>query len=249
MKQSRFRATCLILMACIAVLSAFGDEQIVVLETRILETFHNDGESQYAWQVRASKFATQTDEDSFPKLAYVDAWPEAVFGHSPEKEVKSLGIWGNFDRRGHNWIDIYPAEAGADAATVIPIPGRIQSLDMWVWGSNLRYSIEAYFRDYRGTIHVINLGSINHTGWRNVRATIPSSIPQTKTVLPRFAPLEFLKFRIWTDPTERVNDFYIFFNQFKIVTDIFETPYDGTKLEDTNWVQGFFPTQNNNGGE
>jgi hypothetical protein len=234
-------------MACIAVLSAFGDDHTVVLETRILETFDNNEESPYDWRLDASKFATKTDEESWPKVTYVPAWPVAIFGTNPENEVKSLGIWGKFDRRGFNWIDVYPVEAGADEgapATVIPIPGRIQYLDMWVWGSNLRYTLEAYFRDFRGVIHVINLGSINHNGWKNLRAAVPSSVPQSKMVLPKLAALEFVKFRIWTDPSEQVDNFYVYFDHFKILTDIFETPYDGDVLERGDRVQEFW-----NGGE
>jgi hypothetical protein len=249
-------------MACIAVLSAFGDERTVVLETKILESFDNfhDDEadarySKYDWKVEGSKFATKTKDadgnvtDSWPKVTYVPAWPVMIFGASPDPEVKSLGVWGKFDRQGYNWIDIYPVEAGADEdapATVIPIPGRIQYLDIWVWGSNLRYSLEAYFRDFRGVMHVINFGSINHTGWKNLRAAIPVSIPQSKTVLPRLAALSFVKFRIWTEPTEQVGDFQVYLDHFKILHDVFETPYDGDLLQDPAKVQEFW---NVGGGE
>jgi hypothetical protein len=251
-------------MACIAVFSAFGDEHTVVLDTKILETFddfHDDESDQryskYDWRLEASKFATKAKDedgnvsDTWPKATYVPAWPVAIFGNNPPDngygEVKSLGIWGKFDRRGYNWIDVFPVETGGDEdapAAVIPIPGRIQYLDIWVWGSNLRYTMEAYFRDYRGVIHVISLGSINHNGWKNLRAPVPISVPQSKTVLPRLAPLEFVKFRIWTEPTERVDNFYIYLDHFKILTDVFESPYDGDVLERPDRVQEFW-----NGGE
>ncbi|MDR2536109.1 MAG: flagellar filament outer layer protein FlaA [Treponema sp.] len=264
MKQSSFRAICLILMACIAVLAAFGDDHTVVLETKVLETFdnfHDDDQdpkySKYDWRLDASKFATkpkdalaeEVGEAPFPRLMYVPAYPVAIFGNDASKNEgrQSLGIWGKFDRRGYNWIDIYPVEAGADEnapPAVIPIPGRIQYLDMWVWGSNLRYTLEAYFRDHLGVMHVINLGSINHTGWKNLRAQVPSSVPQAKTVLPRLAALEFVKFRVWTDPTERVDNFYIYFDQFNILMDTFETPYDGDILANPGQVQELW-----NGGE
>jgi len=278
MKQGSFRAICLILMACIAVVSAFGDTQTPVFESKVLETFsdvngvnngvNDDGDRHesphYQWQLVASKFATKIREDPrdpesevtdrYPKSTYVPAYPTAYFRNQEERT--SLGIWGKFSRRGYNWIDLYPVtEGGDDAEAVlietvpsntipIPIPGRLQAIDMWVWGANFRYDLEAYFRDYRGMIHVIKMGSINHAGWRNLRATIPASIPQTKVNLPNLAELEFVKFRIWTQPTERVDDFYIYFNQFKILTDMQETPFDGDILANPTQIQKFW-----NGGE
>jgi len=279
MKQGSFRAICLIFMACIAVLSAFGDTQTPVFESKVLETFsdvdgvnngvNDDGNRHesphYEWRLVASKFATKIMEDpqdpesevkeKFPKLTYAPAYPTAYFRNQEEKPT-SLGIWGRFDRRGYNWIDMYPVtadeedteevpnEAVPSNAVPIPIPGRLQAIDMWVWGSNFKYDLEAYFRDYRGMIHVVKMGSINHTGWKNLRATIPASIPQTKVNLPNLAELEFVKFRLWTAPAERVDNFYVYFNQLKILTDMHETPFDGDELADPKKIQEFW-----NGGE
>jgi hypothetical protein len=158
-------------------------------------------------------------------------------------ELYSLGIWGKFDRRGYNWMDVYPCVPGSGQngedpeAFEIPIPGRIQYLDMWVWGSNLNYYLEAYFRDYQGVVHPLHMGSLAYQGWRNLRVRIPTNIPQSKRILPRYAGLSFVKFRIWTTPMERVDNFYVYFNQMKILTDIFETLFDGDELADPNNVQ------------
>jgi hypothetical protein len=174
-------------------------------------------------------------------LAYVAAWPIAVFGYNREgRDIKSLGIHGRFDRRGYNWIDGYPTLAadGEDAGPAeIPIPGRIQYLDMWVWGANLNFYIEAFVRDYQGVVHTIRLGNIGYTGWRNLRANIPANIRQSKRILPSYAGLTFVKFRVWTQPTEKVGDFYIYFKQFKVLTDTFESLFDGDELANPDRVQ------------
>jgi hypothetical protein len=70
-----------------------------------------------------------------------------------------------------------------------------------------------------------------------LRAHIPNSIPQGKRILPRLAGLKFVKFRILTQPMEQVADFYIYFKQFKILTDMFESLYDGDDLADPDHVQ------------
>jgi hypothetical protein len=240
MKHGSFKAVCLIFWALITVVSAFGDENTVDYESIILDSF--DGNSDYVWKTDASKFATKTDEQTFPQLAYVEAWPIAAFGYNRDgsKDIKSLGIHGRFDRRGYNWIDIYPtlADEGADAGpTEIPLPGRVNNMDLWVWGSNLDFYLEAYVRDYQGVVHNIQMGNIGYTGWRNLRAVIPNNVRQSKRILPRLAGLTFVKFRIWTHPTERVGDFYVYFKQFKVLTDTFESLYDGDELADPERVQ------------
>jgi hypothetical protein len=239
MKHGSFKVVCLIIWGCITALSAFGDEYTVDLESIVLEPF--DGNSDYVWKTDASKFATKTEDQSFPQTTYVEAWPIAAFGYNRDgKDIKSLGIHGRFDRRGYNWIDIYPTSGadGDDAGPAeIPIPGRIRYLDMWVWGSNLNFYIEAYVRDYQGVVHNIRLGTIAHTGWKNLRAMIPGNIPQSKRILPRYAGLSFVKFRIWTQPVEKVGDFYIYFKQFKVLTDTFESLFDGDELADPDRVQ------------
>ena len=37
---------------------------------------------------------------------------------------------------------------------------------------------------------------------------------------------------IWTHPTEKVDDFYVFLDEIKVLTDLFETRFDGDDLAD-----------------
>ena len=260
MRQGSFRAVrhviFLFLILSLTVIPVFGQQKTPDYRSVILESF--DGEIthewsfagknyiyDYEWALDASKFATSTRTDSFPRQNYVEAWPLQVYGsnRNGEQNIRSFGIWGRFDRRGYNWIDVYPIVVGSGGdgqlpePFEIPIPGRIQSMDLWVWGSNLNYTLEAYFRDYNGIVHTVNMGSIAHTGWKNLSARIPNHIMQSKRILPHYAGLTFVKFRIWTMPLERVDNFYIYFNQFKILTDTMEMFYDGDDLGDPDIVQ------------
>jgi hypothetical protein len=246
MKQGSFKAFCLIICGCVAVLSGYSDENTVSLESRILESFN--GDSDYVWKTDASKFTTMTEDAAFPRLAYVESWPIAVFGANRGGDpIRSLGIHGRFDRRGYNWIDIYPTKSGEDedVPVEIPIPGRVRSLDMWVWGANLNFYIEAYVRDYQGVFHCLRMGDIAHQGWRNIRTNVPTHIRQSKRILPRYAGLNFVKFRIWTQPTEKVGDFYVYFKQFKALTDMFESYFDGEDLANPERVQELWANANN----
>ncbi|MDR2480399.1 MAG: flagellar filament outer layer protein FlaA, partial [Treponema sp.] len=213
MKHGSFKVICLFVLACITVLSTYGDEVTVDLESKVLEAFN--GDSEYTWRTDASKFATKTNDGNYPQLTYVDAWPIAAFGKNRDGQtLKSLGLHGRFDRQGYNWIDLYPVKTGDTgdnpAPAEIPMPGRIRNLDLWVWGANLHLYIEAYVRDYRGVVHIIRMGDVSYTGWKNLRANVPNHIRQAKRILPSLAGLTFVKFRIWTQPIEQVGDFYVY---------------------------------------
>ena len=258
MKQGSFRVLCfiasLILLAGMAVFSTFGSENTVSLESIVVESFGNTfhewvsgsrvvSNADFTWKLDASRFATQYGEDIFPKMTHVPSWPMALYGSNRTgRDIQSLGIWGRFDRRGYNWIDLYPVAGDTDEPYEIPMPGRLTNIDMWVWGSNLNYYIEAYFRDYRGIVHSVPLGDLNYTGWRNLSAQIPPHIPQGRRIQPLLASLKFVKFRIWTTPNEQVSDFYIYFNNFKILTNTFENLFDGDELADPVRVQELWAT-------
>jgi hypothetical protein len=263
---------CFLLMAGIAVTTAFGDERVIVLEAKVLDNFDEGEEAsffgtdgaergpRFDWKIEGSKFATKTkkDEDGqaqpldepYPKIGYINAWPTTTRPKEDDKEnLRALVINSSFTRRGYNWIDVYPEGPDLEQKGIgFDIPGRIRFMDMWVWGSNLDYTLEAYFKDWQGMIRIVNFGSIAYEGWRDLQVAIPSSFSQSKKVLPRFAPLRFIKFRIWTSPTEIVdqpnpNDphemigVYIYFDQLKMLADTFEAPYDGEDLTNHTVVQ------------
>jgi hypothetical protein len=225
-----------------------------------LYVWHSDASRYAVGKDDADKdnpvFANLNLEDGvfFPRLNYFEIWPMALFRNNRDnKELRSLGIWGKFKRMGYNWIDIYPTlkSEGDDAKPYeIPIPGRARYLDMWVWSSNLNYYIEAYVRDEQGVVHTLYLGNLSHQGWKNLRAAVPNGVPQHKRILidpstsntlsvtDRNAVfLKFVKFRIWTTPREAVGNFYIYLDQFKVLTDTFVTLYDGDELTDPDWIR------------
>jgi hypothetical protein len=183
-------------------------------------------------------------------MAYVTAWPTVLYGYNRNgDDIKSLGIHGRFDRRGYNWIDLYPIKGGGgddkDDPVEIPVPGRARNFDMWVWGANLNYYIEIYVRDHGGIVHGLKLGDTAYTGWKNLRVNVPSHISQSKRILPNLAGLKFVKFRLWTQPVERVGDFYIYFKQFKVLTDVFESLYDGNDLANQDYVKELWDNAGN----
>lgn len=188
----------------------------------ILEDFEtNDKE----WTVSASRFT----KEGFPQLkSGIEGIPAALTGAYPSAENKYIfGVRSIFTRRGYNKVWIYPSEE-------IVIPGKAMRLDVWVWGGNYYYNLEAHVRDYTGVVHILPLGSLHFIGWRNLNIDIPKQIPQEMRYLPMEKPLTFVRFAIWTEPTERVDDFVIYFDHLKILTDVYKERFDGDILADTS---------------
>ena len=270
MKQGSFRAVrhlvLLLVILSLAGFSAFGQERTVDLVSVILEPFDGStthiwnygGRShhlEFEWVLDASRFSTRGydpsgNELNFPLRTFVPSFPMALYGMNREnRDIRSFGIWGRFDRQGYNWIDIYPATIdsldrnGDPTPFEIPIPGQVRYMDMWVWGSNMNLYLEAYLRDQWGVVHTIRMGDLSFQGWRNLQVRIPNHIRQTRRILPSMASLSFVKFRLWTTPMEKVDSFYVYFNQFKVLTDVFDPLFDGDELADPVRVQEFWMQQ------
>jgi hypothetical protein len=171
----------------------------------------------------------------------VNSWPEALYRKQPEgRELKALGVHGRFDRKGYNYVEIIPVTKDKDGKSVprgIPLPGRVHNMDMWVWGANFDYYMEAHLMDFRGMVHVLNMGSIRYVGWKNLKISIPPYIPQAVQYAPHRKELQLVKFVLWTRPNERVDDFYTYIDQVKIFTDLFETRFDGEVLADPDSIK------------
>lgn len=215
-----------------------ADEAVQNLDSMVIESFDDpDGQE---WAVIGSKFITE----GLPLVAYVPAYPEAVFGANRDNlDLNVLGIQASFDRTGYNYLEFIPVEEDQDGELQpdpITLPGRVQVFDLWVWGSNYDYYMEVHVRDFNGRVHVLHLGGIKFVGWDNLRATIPSYIPQAGGYITPggfIKNLELVKLVMWTKPGEKVSGFNIYLDQLKILTDTFVTRFDGDDLADPMKVQ------------
>ncbi len=243
MRQASLVFGLFILMSILLAFPVAADEKTENLVSVVLDDF--DTPDQSNWVVVGSKFATE----GFPKMAFPTAWPEALYGANKEgKDYKVLGVWGKFDRQGYNYIELIPDRKNEDGEYIgIPIPGRVKMLDVWVWGSQYDYYMEAHVMDYRGFTHVLNLGSLKYEGWRNLKALIPVSIPQGRKYVPQIEPLSLMKLVIWTRPQEKVDNFYIYVDYVKILTDTFITRFDGESLADPDVVNEIWGSADSSG--
>ncbi|MBN2441026.1 MAG: flagellar filament outer layer protein FlaA [Spirochaetales bacterium] len=178
---------------------------------------------------------------------YVEIMPSREY--DPQKDVREF-IEGKdnegdvvFTKCDKKWVSdrekiIYVDQAGKEwVSDPIVFEGRTKALSVWAWGANFNYYFEVHLEDHRGIVHVLPLGDLTFTGWKNLTIEIPSAIPQAEKYIPKLRRLKLIKFMVWTRPDERVSGFYMYLDQIKILTDIFETRYDGDELEDSQKIQ------------
>lgn len=244
MKRGKIVILCLILLTSLIlpfVLSA--DEQTINYVSPVIESF-DPGDVTTEWIVQGSKFVDR-DRD-YPKIALVDGWPEALHGRNwEEKDLQVMAITTAFTRQGYNYIEIIPVKEGEDGEVVhnpLKLTGRVKTIDMWILGTQYDYYLEVHVRDTTGVVHVLRMGNLNYKGWKNLKADIPTSVPQYTNFRGDLdQDLELVKFMIWTTPQEDYGEYYVFIDQIKILTDDFVTRFDGDDLlrqeviNDINW--------------
>ena len=222
---------------------AVATEVTVNLQSIILEDF--DGGSG-RWIARGSKFLA-VDGGSAPhahpfSYQFVEGvWPEAMMRPGSDSP-RVFGVQAAFDRPGYNYIELIPVEDQDDAqGNPVPrpllIPGRPLVIDLWAWGSNYNYYLEAQVRDYRGIIHTLKVGDLGFAGWRNLRVTIPNHIPRAVRFVPARRQMHLEKLVLWTRPGESVSGFHFYVDQIKVLTDLFENPFDGQGLANPDFVR------------
>jgi hypothetical protein len=234
------------------------------LESIVVESFDSPTErrwlengaeriQQRQWIARGSRFSTE----GYPRVQYAEIWPSALFGANVDGlELSSLGLWAKFDRQGYNYLEIYPAREDEEGNLVpvnMNLPGIVQTLDIWVWGNSHRYYLEAHVRDSQGVPHVLELGSLWYNGWRNLTVRVPHTIPQDNIRLfdpeagedidAQYPGLRLTKFVIRTEPNERVENFFVYFDQIKILTDMHTQPFDGGDLTRPDVIRNIWSNQ------
>jgi hypothetical protein len=244
-----------ILLVLVLATSLSADEVTRNWESIVLEDFDDGG--QYRWIVRGGKFLAVEDEGSDTDFAYPFAYqivddikPDALV--LPETNTADtlgvLGVQASFTRRGYNYLEFIPVEDqddedGNPVPRPIEIPGRPLAIDLWAWGSNLDYYLEVQVRDYRGIVHTLKLGNLGYGGWQNLQVDIPNYIPRAVRFAPGRRRMDLVKVVLWTRPEESVAGFHFYLDQIKVLTDMFETPFDGEGLADPEFVQQVWGSQ------
>lgn len=131
-----------------------------------------------------------------------------------EPDIYVLGAKVTHIRRSVTYYSIRPIRP-------IPVPGIAKMLSMQVVGRNLRHRLYIIVNDHFGNRAKIYMGQLTHSGWDELRATIP---PHIKQVDPRYMNkqgIQITEILIEPDPVETYGNFYVYFDDLRVVTDLF----------------------------
>lgn len=125
-----------------------------------------------------------------------------------------LGVKVQYIARGFNWFAIRPAKP-------IVIEGICQSISVFVAGRNYKHVLKMFVLDYFGRERVIYVDKLNFVGWRELQVAIPDNIKQYDYHYAHKQGIKFNGFMIECDPMETWGTYYIYFDELRALTDIF----------------------------
>ncbi len=152
---------------------------------------------------------------------------EETIGIDPGKYV--LGVKVKFYRRGMSRFAILPSRP-------LPVPGICKTISLWVVGRNTNHTLKLLISDYYGMRKEITVGKLNFTGWRKMTVAVPPHIKQDDYHYGNKNGIKIYGFRIDCDPVEATGVYYIYFDDLRVVTDLFtEENRDKDDMNDGIW--------------
>lgn len=137
------------------------------------------------------------------------------------EDSKVFGVKTEFFRRGVNSFYI-------TAARPIPIEGVTKTVSIWACGRNMGHELWLLVQDYYGNNFEIWMGSLEFSGWKKITTAIPPSpdgqhgIVQQSVYHGDKPGLRIVGFRVDCNPMEAVGSYYLYLDDLRAVTDLYD---------------------------
>ena len=150
------------------------------------------------------------------------------------EDTQVLGVRVDFFRRGKNSFTI---KSGRPLA----IEGTTKTLSVWVCGRNQDHELYALVQDYFGRNFELYMGSLGFSGWKKLICVVPPSpdgehgIVQSSAYYGDKPGLKILGFRVDCNPMQARGTYYMYFDDLRAVTDLYDMEnHDEDDMAD-NW--------------
>ncbi|MFA6937067.1 MAG: flagellar filament outer layer protein FlaA [Treponema sp.] len=137
------------------------------------------------------------------------------------EDTKVFGVKTEFFRRGVNSFYI-------TAERPIPIEGITKTVSVWVCGRNMGHDMWLLVQDYNGNNFEIWLGSLEFSGWKKLTTAIPPSPDSEHGIIQQSVyhgekpGLRIVGFRVDCNPEEAQGSFYMYLDDMRAVTDLYD---------------------------
>jgi len=145
--------------------------------------------------------------------------PEEENLNLPDSKVYGTKV--SFYRRGYNSFEVR-------AVKPIPVEGITKTLSVWVVGRSYPHVLKLILEDYMGQQFELYVGKLNHAGWKLMTVAVPpqnaagTGIIQKDYHYGTSMGLKVVGFRIECNPWEAYGNYYIYFDDLRAVTDLYE---------------------------
>jgi hypothetical protein len=79
--------------------------------------------------------------------------------------------------------------------------------------------------DYKGEKRVLDMGLLDFVGWKKLSIAIPVSIEQDNYNNTEWRGISFTGFVVKCDPSESYGVYYVYFDELRAITDIYNEEY------------------------
>jgi len=143
----------------------------------------------------------------------------------PHKNEYVIGVKTYFMDRGFDRVEVFPPNEYI-------IRGKAREIKVWALGRKFRHTLYVKLRDFKGNIHKIKIGRLDFWGWKEMSVIIPGWLPQSSSYAVLDKNLHFVSFFVESDRFEVPGVFYLYLDQFRVITDLSEFTGDET-IKDT----------------
>lgn len=164
-----------------------------------------------------------------------------------ESNKKCLGVRFKFIYPGNNVVSLIPPatkkiyrvldeldqnnKPKVQEISGLKLPGKVKAVSVWVLGRGNDYTLEAWIQDWKGSTHVLKMGSVNFVGWRPLTVKVPVNVPQDVDTYPQTKNLVLTKLVLRSRPSANTEKVVVFFDAVKVLTDMYDVHFDGADVD------------------